>query len=544
MFERLIKHSWLTVIILFILAEVIINPIGEFPLNDDWAYSKTVKTYINSGNVKFSDWQSVPLIPQLISGIIFSNLFGFSFTVLRIISILSIILIIIVFDIILKDFDVKPAFRFILLLILTFNPLTLSLSNTFLPDVFTVLLTLAAFLFMEKFLRHFNTGNLILFIFFSICATLNRPTGIILPVIFGIIYFISQSINLKNCVIGFVPAILNIAALILFELIAEKLIELPANYNLQLNHLFYVITHPTFETFKAYSYYFITSTICLGLFILPLSISNIKYHYHQIHDSLTGKLLGICYFLIILLKVIFSGNIFPFVGNMFYHLGVGPVILTGFNTDDIQNLSILWQIIWIALNFIGGISFYCAFVSIINKTIKVKNIESNFISYFFFLLLILYLAPICFIYANDRYLLFLLPFFLLTYVLSFDFKIKKIWFCLIFIPILYFSVAGTHDYLNINKARWKATDYLTKDLNISPSEIDGGFEFNGWYLCGSKNYDASHKGRWWWIENDTYIITPIPIDGYTIESEYEFSSWISFQFNKIYVLKRNNNINY
>ena len=71
------------------------------------------------------------------------------------------------------------------------------------------------------------------------------------------------------------------------------------------------------------------------------------------------------------------------------------------------------------------------------------------------------------------------------------------------------------------------------------NRIDGGFEFNGWYLADKeKNYDPSHKGRWWWIDKDDFIVSPATKEGYSIESEYTLDTWIPYNINKIYALQK------
>ncbi len=538
MVELTYKNSRLLVIILLLLAEVLIYPIGEFPLNDDWAYAKAIETFINSGQVKFSDWQAIPFVTQFIAGISITKLFGFSFTLLRLLSIASLIVIVLVFSAILKEFKIKAVYSFIILLCLVFNPLTLSLSNTFLPDVFTLLLTLAAFLFMIRLTKVVSFKNVLAFVLFSTLATLNRQSGVLLPIAFAIVYFIFQSKNLRNFIVGFAPAIINVACLALFEFIGGRLHKLPANYNLQLNHLLNLIAQPNFETVKSFVYYFITSTILLGLFVLPLTVGNFKIHFQQIIKLRGAKIIALGYFVLLITKIIFSTTVFPFVGNMFYHIGVGPIILTGYNTSEIQVGSALGRIVWIALNFIGGISFILALTSICRKALTSDTKQPNLIFNSALLLCILYMTAICFSYANDRYLLFLLPFLLLLYVTSFDSHVQLKLFSLTFIGIFFFSIITTHDYFSINKARWKATDSLMQQAHISPYNIDGGFEFNAWYCFDLKNYNPEHTYRWWWINDDTYIITPTLIDGYAVVNDIEYISCISFSRKKIHVLKR------
>lgn len=536
------KNSKLLVIILLLLAEVLINPIGEFPLNDDWAYAKAIETFTNFGQVRFSDWQAIPFVTQFIAGISITKLFGFSFTLLRLISITSLVATILVFSAILKEFEIKVVYSFIVILCLVFNPLTLSLSNTFLPDTFTLLLSLAAFLFMIRLIKVVSIKNSLAFILFSTLATLNRQSGVLLPIAFVIVYFISQPKNVRNFIVGFSPVFINVVSLALFEFIGDRLHKLPANYNLQLNHLLSLTAQPNFEIIKNFAYYFITSTIMLGLFILPLTVGNLKIHFQQIVRLRSAKIVACAYLILLITKIIFSTTAFPFVGNMFYHIGVGPIILTGYNTSEIQVVSTLAIIVWITFNFIGGISFIFALISIFNKVLTSDIKRPNLIFKSTILLSILYMTAICFSYANDRYLLYLLPFFLLLYVTSFNLRVRLKLFSPIFIVLLFFSIATTHDYFNINRARWKATDSLIQQAHISPNNIDGGFEFNAWYCFNLKNYNPNHTYRWWWIIGDTYIITPALIDGYTVVNEVEYNSWISFSRKKIHVLKREETI--
>jgi hypothetical protein len=527
--------------------EILINPIGEFPLNDDWAYARAVYSYVNESKISFSDWQAIPLFPQLITGVVVCKLFGFSFTALRFISIISTIILIFIFQQLLKTLDIKPIYGFLLLLLLSVNPLSFSLSNTFMPDIFTLMLNSIAFLFMIKIFTLSNNETsskkfylwFLFFILFSLLTTLNRPTGIIQPIAFGIIFFFFQKIKPRNLFIGFLPSFLCILSLILSEFIFERWGKLPANYNYQFKNILKVVTHPNLGLLKTFTYYFITSTVCLGLLISPLTISNLKIHFQQIQKHIWIKLVFSAYLILIIIKVFISGNIFPFVGNMFYPFGTGPVILTQFLTHEMRPPSFIWICIFIVLNFIGAISFFSAFTSIFSKMNFGNPDIINRSSLFFLLFFTLYFIPICLSYANDRYLLFILPCFIFTYLFINQHTLKMHLFPLVFIPILLFSIMSTHDYFSINKARWRAINYLTENLKVLPTKIDGGFEFNCWHFFGSKNYDPSHKGRWWCIQDDAFIISPSQnIPGYKTEKEFKFSSWGAFDFNKIYIFKK------
>src|SRR5207302_5473236 len=63
------------------LMEVLIDPVGDFPLNDDWAYGLPVKWLVEEGRVRFTETYAT-LITHVFWGGLFAYLAGFSFPVL------------------------------------------------------------------------------------------------------------------------------------------------------------------------------------------------------------------------------------------------------------------------------------------------------------------------------------------------------------------------------------------------------------------------------------------------------------------------------
>ncbi|MBP8032943.1 MAG: glycosyltransferase family 39 protein [Bacteroidia bacterium] len=369
------EHVSLLVIIIFVIVEFLINPIGEFCLNDDWAYAKAVKTYLETSELKFSFWQAIPGLPLVFTGIFFSKLFGFSFTLLRLISVGCVIISTLLIDSNLKRLAVSKTNRLLVLMLFVFNPLTISLGNSFMPDVFQMFLGIVCFHFMILYLGNRSVLHFLLFIVFSVLLCLNRQTGVLIPIVFAIIFLIIEKRNVKNLGLAVLPFVITYAVLFIFEYSAKSI--LPQNYNLQLNNILATLLHPNLSSVKTIGYYFITSTVCLGLFILPFTISSLKENYELLKRSLLSKIIFVGYFSLISIKLFYSGNVFPFVGNMFYHLGVGPVILTGFNTDENQVLPFFTTCIWACLNFVGGLSFFISLQSIIKKQQDSVQINSS-----------------------------------------------------------------------------------------------------------------------------------------------------------------------
>ncbi|MFA6923150.1 MAG: hypothetical protein WC223_02755 [Bacteroidales bacterium] len=73
-------------IILFfwIISIFFANPTGEFPLNDDWCYSKSLLNLVENGKFINYSSNSVTFITQFLWGYLFCIPFGFSFVALRI----------------------------------------------------------------------------------------------------------------------------------------------------------------------------------------------------------------------------------------------------------------------------------------------------------------------------------------------------------------------------------------------------------------------------------------------------------------------------
>jgi hypothetical protein len=89
----------------------------------------------------------------------------------------------------------------------------------------------------------------------------------------------------------------------------------------------------------------------------------------------------------------------------------------------------------------------------------------------------------------DRYLLIFLPLLLGSIVAAGAGRWKAfgpsctVISVVVLAAYLAFGVAATHDYLEWNRVRWVAAADLERRLNLAPSEVDGGWEYNCLYEC-------------------------------------------------------------
>ena len=76
------------------------------------------------------------------------------------------------------------------------------------------------------------------------------------------------------------------------------------------------------------------------------------------------------------------------------------------------------------------------------------------------------------------------------------------------VVIALFSVFGTRDYMEHHRARWSLIEPLLA-RGVSPEDIDGGFEFGGWYLFGREGIG------WSWTFRRQYVVSYLDeLEGY------------------------------
>ena len=74
----------LILIAIFVVAVLLVDPRGNFPLDDDWGVGFTTFTLLQTGRVQFTPFASATAYLQFFWGALWAASFGETFTVLRI----------------------------------------------------------------------------------------------------------------------------------------------------------------------------------------------------------------------------------------------------------------------------------------------------------------------------------------------------------------------------------------------------------------------------------------------------------------------------
>ena len=79
------RWGWPEALVLGLIAGAycLVWPVGEYAINDDWAYAKSLQHLTNDGRLEILDWNPMSLVGHVAWGWLFTALFGYSFTVTK-----------------------------------------------------------------------------------------------------------------------------------------------------------------------------------------------------------------------------------------------------------------------------------------------------------------------------------------------------------------------------------------------------------------------------------------------------------------------------
>ncbi|NHC34289.1 glycosyltransferase family 39 protein [Scytonema millei] len=536
---------------------VLVNPLGDFPLIDDWAFGKSVKSIIEQGDFYFSSWNGMNLFSQILWGALFCLPFGFSFTALRFSTLtLGLIGILSTYGLF-REVKLSPKIALCGTLIVAVNPLYFLLSNTFMTDVPFFAFAILSLLFLIRGLRK-NSGIEIYIGVFIVCvALLIRQLAMAILLAFGCAYLFKNGFNSKNFFKGFFPASLGL----LVQFIYQKWLTLHlANHNAygtQVKNIFNILSEKGIEyILYKFTSQTIVSLVYLGLFIFPFLVIllPVKFKNFTCQQKNIGLFFVASISTIIVGRLIISNKLIPYPNNILSKFGFGPLFLrdTYYSFNEIIIPDAL-KIFWVFVTVVGGIGaailimyLFFSIWQIFSKNF-ISELSKKWLSVFILSTILIYFFPLGIGILFDRYLIFLIPLLIMLVALPFininDKKNNSTAIVIALSTILVFgafTLGATHDYLSWNRIRWQALNNLMQEFQITPNHIDGGFEFNGWYLYDSK-YKPKHNRSFWWVDKDDYVVSFAAFTGYEEVKRYPLKRWLPFGPDKIVVLHKTTN---
>jgi dolichyl-phosphate-mannose-protein mannosyltransferase len=544
---------------MWLLGIALVDPRGDFPLDDDWAYGRAVQTLLDTGSVRLHDWAAPNFIAQMFWGAIFCLPAGFSFTALRISTlVLGLIGIFAQFGL-LREGGLSNRVALFGALSLAVSPFYVELSNTFMTDVPFVAFCLLALYFLVRGIRGKGRLDTVAGLVFACIALLIRQAGIAIFIAASIAHLATNRWKARTALIAIVPLLLGAVTQFLYQGWLRHTQLTPAGYDVQIRVLLHVVTSLSGRTLVLFIGVFISVMTYLGLFSIPslmlLGLSNLRQLFRC--RPATG---ATCVFAILAAYYLRNRRI-PLLPDVLYDFGLGHPLLYDTETLHLRHGPHAGVWFWLLLTLAGWIGAVVLFQATL-FTLKEACDRRIAPAKRRVLVLLLatgmvYAAPVLLLgidkFVFDRYCLVLVPlavFILFSSAPHPGDGNSRFMLSAVASLVLYgmFSIAGTHDYLAWNRVRWLALNELMQEQNVDPSHIDGGFEFNGWYLYsrsrpnqlllyvdeltqsfGKKaktNVPINSNKSWWWVDEDDYVVSFGPVAGFITMKLYEFQRWL------------------
>ncbi|MCX7015427.1 MAG: glycosyltransferase family 39 protein, partial [Candidatus Sumerlaeota bacterium] len=581
-----------------------------FPLNDDWSYAQAVRSLLITGHIRLSEWTFMTLVGQVSWGALFCLPFGFSYTALRLSTLVAGLLGVWATYGTLRAAGARPAQALLGALAVAGNPIYFSLAQTFMTDVPAYAVGMASVWLFVRGLEKESKSDLLAASLLAAWASLIRQTGVLIPVAATAAVLLKEGGRLFSRVGGMdggdgvdgvdrvdgvdgmdgagsshpshpshfarparpshpshpshlsspkrfsrgwtallfpAPAILALAGHALWMRHTGQ----AAPYSSPLFDIAYLAVTDRLRLLGGFCRHALSTALYLGAFTAPLWIEATPRVWKAFkaarphgHFALAAGALAFCLAFQAALEPSFR---MPALGNILYNVGAGPLLLRDTSILNLPHWPAAPAGVWIAIRVVGAIGAGLALPTVVLLLIRIGRAFADAAGGFLLLLLVLHasalaLQPLFF----DRHVLFSLPLLMavaLRAAPSDDERpppraLKRTTAGYVLAVLVFaFAIGATHDYLAWNRARWKALDWLMETENVSPTRIDGGFEFNGSYLY-DPSYQKTPEKSWWWVVDDEYALAFGPIKGYAVERREPFRRWAPPGRGEILVLKR------
>ncbi|MBA3663683.1 MAG: glycosyltransferase family 39 protein [Bacteroidetes bacterium] len=520
----------------FIIAEFIVCPIGDFPLNDDWSYAKAVIVFNEKAEFNFGIWPAMTLASHILWGSLFTKLFGFSHFILRFSTLVSaLISAIVMYKMTLKISNNKRLATLACAFLL-FNPVYFSLANTYMTDVNFCTLTMLCFYFIYQFHATGKLWYAFLVFLFSGLLVLVRQFGVVMPVCFIISCFFSPDRTINKVLIAMLVMAGVMAILKIYEGYLQRI--LPDNPTYKFSGEVSLLKRVFWDTFfLGFKDKFCSVLLQVLIYISPLALLPLPGLIKRsgfMKTSVTAILAAA------LAWFVFSKEEFPF-HNIFTNMKLGPEVFYQSLHNQPHNVSDVFVKIMNVLKILApSVSLWVIFLLILNAKTNILRRKINPVVICLVLVALGY-SFMLFITESyfDRYVLPLV----LTGLLLFSYFVRE-WrfsFSLALLPLcvmVYMAVSGTKDYFEWNEKRWAAYRFLNERCKIPHRLINGGFETSCWtdegYLISYSYLD---------IESVNFVIQfDKPQENFKLLAEYPFQRYFPYKKDKMNIFVREGNI--
>lgn len=520
-------------ILVFISAECIVNPLREFPLNDDWSYSKSVRILQFEHRFTIGDWPAMTLFTHVIWGFLFTKSFGYSLVVLRISGLCASVIGSLLLYSLVKKISSHKTFALCTALAVFLNPIYFNLSNTFMTDVSFTTVFIWCALLIYNFHQVQKPLTLLWIFIASSLLVLIRQFGIVVPFAFFLSCLFMKhkrwfySLLALFC-LAMVYGVFKYYESYLAGILSEHaMYKFSDNIGIKSDTFMQVLFYNIEQRFKILLVLVLTFVAPVLLIFLPGAF------------KASNKFV---FFIVLILSFIFVNSFFrevPFpFRNIFMNMTVGPETfyqntqspMAHNHSDLFENIMGYVKLFLCAISITVGLLFFIKKQGSRHESMIRLPFVIFVLTFFVFYLLELFISESFF----DRYALPLIVSLVLG-VVCFTRRYKpEFQFYFLLIPFIYYvSVFGTKDYFEWNAKRWEAYNYIKNEMKIPSGQINAGFEVSCW-----NDGIESWWGEYLQTKGFKYLIQFKSEAEFLPLKAYQFQRYFPYKEDKIYIFVR------
>ncbi|MDP9192705.1 MAG: glycosyltransferase family 39 protein [Acidobacteriota bacterium] len=516
------RRAILLLVAAFAAAVLVVDPRGNFPLDDDWGVGFTTFTLLQTGTVQLTPFASATAYLQFFWGALWAAMFGETFTVLRF-STLSLSLASIVLTyLLLRRVSVRRELALFGAAALLFHPLFFWASFTSMTHVpFVFVSIVAAWMF--------------------VLAAEREGVWLALAFVATVASFFTRQFAILNALAPLVVALMArrkklaatyAAALVVFGLLVVSGVLVGSEKELALHQ-------PNLSrlAMRAAHYVYFNWQNAALFFAAPLLLLLLSRGRPRLSRAVV-VIAAIAFALVAWRMTMRVGMPIPYMnsGNVFTDFGLGPPTLRDVFTLRMPHPFALPWSIKVALMIVTTIGAAVA-LSLTVMSLRIENLLVRYCAVY--LLCATLIAAGMSIYF-DRYSIDTAwPFVLLLVLLANGVQITRpariaaasaLAICIVF------AVSGTAEYLAWNRARWDAYAYLRAN-GVTLEQMDGGYEINALLALRAGRKDLGKRGVG--VIDDRYILTfNRNVRGYELLRAFPYPRWLGLSEGAIHAQRR------
>src|SRR5262245_30260427 len=514
-------------LLIFVAAIFLLHPLPNLPFHDDWTYAWSVEHFLRTGELRVLDWSVHYPFVQILWGALFCLPFGFSFSALRISTVVLAWIGGVALYGTLRELGRGRSESFIATVVLVANPVFFVLGFSFMTDVPFLSFVNIAIFFIARGLSRKSSLEIYAGCIFAACALFIRQIAVAIPASLVLYFLFAPSHRSWKYLL---PATLLCLLFFLTPIFTAQVFGATSQSKSLTTWVIDFWLHHYDQAVSGVLRIFVHT----GLALVPLCLPVVTSVYRRpLFWAVAGAL-----FLLTGFSMLLAGEIPNPQDGMWQlnTLGRERHLLQG---SPMRDFLPLWlNPLLFVLSFLSSAVIIVKVVDVIRTGIG--NLPGLFIWYGFsqfgLIMALWFFGP----WGSDRYAMVLLPPLILILTNS-QIKSKV---ALATITVLFaLSLLVVWNETQTSRAIAQGVAWL-RARNIPFANIDAGYVFNGWILYAHpENLTPGAvperdvplvTSR----EKKPYVIAASPITGYRVIHEYSWSIPFRSLEYKVYLLEQ------